>query len=151
MSLFLTRSLRQSLRIHRVPLVHLFAAGMLAVALHPTYTLLGQAISSALPIGTETQRVLETVSQLINAQPLWAVVVVLAVLPAFCEEITYRGFIFGGLLRNGGALRAVVLSSLFFGLAHSFLQQSIAATIMGLLLGVVAWRTGSILCTYWCT
>lgn len=147
MSVFLTKSMRQSLRIHRVPLVHLFAAAMLALALHPCYTLLGQAISSALPIGPETQRVLESVSQLISAQPLWAVLIVLAVLPAVCEEITYRGFIFGGLLRNGGAMRAVILSSLFFGLAHSFLQQSIAATIMGLLLGIVAWRTGSILCT----
>ena len=147
MAVFLTRSLRQALRLHRVPLVHLFAALMLAVALHPTYTLLGQAISSALPIGPETQRVLEGVSQLIHAQPLWAVVLVLAVLPAICEELTYRGFIFGGLLRNGGAMRAVFLSSLFFGLAHSFLQQSIAASIMGLMLGLVAWRTGSVLCT----
>lgn len=147
MAIFLTRSLRQALRLHRVPVVHLFAALMLAVALHPTYTLLGQAISSALPIGPETQTVLEGVSSLISAQPLWAVLLVLAVLPALCEEITYRGFIFGGLLRNGGAMRAVIVSSLFFGLAHSFLQQSIAATIMGLLLGIVAWRTGSILCT----
>ena len=147
MSVFLTRSMRQSLRLHRVPLVQLFAAMMLAIALHPTYTLLGQAISSALPIGPETQRVLEGVSQLIGAQPLWAVIMVLALLPAICEELTFRGFIFGGLLRNGGAMRAVILSSLFFGLAHSFLQQSIAATIMGLMLGVVAWRTGSILCT----
>ncbi len=147
MSVFLTRSIRQSLRIHRVPAIQLFAAVMLAVALHPSYTLLGQAISSALPIGPDTQRVLESVSQLIGSQPLWAVLLVLAVLPALCEEITYRGFIFGGLLRNGGAMRAVLLSSLFFGLAHSFLQQSIAATLMGLLLGFVAWRTGSILCT----
>lgn len=147
MSVFLTRSIRQSLRLHGVPLVQLFAAMMLAIALHPTYTLLGQAISSALPIGPETQRVLESVSQLIGDQPLWAVIMVLAVLPAICEELTFRGFIFGGLLRNGGAMRAVILSSLFFGLAHSFLQQSIAATIMGLMLGVVAWRTGSILCT----
>ncbi len=72
---------------------------------------------------------------------------VLAVLPAICEEITYRGFIFGGLLRNGGAMRAVLMSSIFFGLAHSFLQQSIAASIMGVMLGIIAWRTGSILCT----
>ncbi len=147
MAVVLTRSLRQSMRLHRVPVIHLFAAVLLAVALHPTYTLLGQAISTIIPIGVETQQVLESVSQLIHAQPLWAVLLVLALLPAICEELTYRGFIFGGLLRNGGAMRAVILSSLFFGLAHSFLQQSIAATLMGLMLGIIAWRTGSILCT----
>ncbi len=51
MAVCLTRSLRQALRLHRVPFIQLVAALLLAVALHPSYTLLGQAISSALPIG----------------------------------------------------------------------------------------------------
>ncbi|MCC6509614.1 MAG: CPBP family intramembrane metalloprotease [Pirellulaceae bacterium] len=147
MAIFLTRSMRQALRIHPVPIDQIAAAIVLALALHPSYVLLGQAIAGTIQIGTETQRVLETVARLINAQPLWAVLLVLAVLPAVCEELTYRGFIFGGLLRNNGVLRAVLMSSLFFGLAHSFLQQSIAATLMGVLLGVIAWRTGSVVCT----
>ena len=147
MAIFLTRSIRQALRLNRVPLDQVAAALILGFALHPTYTLLGQAISNTLQVGPETQRLLESVSQLIYSQPLWAVLLVLAVLPAVCEELTFRGFIFGGLLRDNGKLRAILMSSLFFGLAHSFLQQSIAATIMGLLLGFIAWRTGSVVCT----
>ncbi len=147
MAIFLTRSIRQALRLHLVPIDQLAAAIVLAIALHPSYTLLGQAIAGSIQVGSETQRLLESVSAMISAQPLWAILLILALLPAVCEELTYRGFIFGGLLRNGGALRAVLMSSLFFGLAHSFLQQSIAATIMGVLLGVIAWRTGSVLCT----
>ncbi|MGN6547012.1 MAG: ABC transporter permease subunit/CPBP intramembrane protease [Aureliella sp.] len=147
MAIFLTRSLRQALRLHRVPLDHLAAAVILGLALHPSYVLLGQAISNTLQIGAETQQVLNAVGRLINAQPLWSVLLVLAVLPACCEELTFRGFIFGGLLRNNGVMRAIILSALFFGLAHSFLQQSIAAGIMGLLLGMIAWRTGSVVCT----
>lgn len=147
MAIFLTRSMRQALRLHPVSLDQVVAAAVLGLALHPSYTLLGQAISSALQVGPETQRVLESVSSLIYSQPLWAVLLVLAVLPAVCEELAYRGFIFGGLLRDNGVMRAILLSSLFFGLAHSFLQQSIAATLMGLLLGLIAWRTGSVVCT----
>ena len=147
MAIFLTRSMRCALRLHPVPVDQVAAALVLGIALHPTYTLLGQAISGALQVGPETQRLLETVSQLIYSQPLWAVLLVLALLPAICEELTFRGFIFGGLMRDNGVLRAILLSSLFFGLAHSFLQQSIAATLMGLLLGLIAWRTGSVVCT----
>lgn len=147
MAIFLTRSLRQALRLHRVPIDHLAAAVILGLALHPSYVLLGQAISSTLQIGTETQQVLDAVGRLINDQPLWSVLLVLALLPACCEELTFRGFIFGGLLRNNGVMRAIICSAILFGLAHSFLQQSIAAGIMGLLLGVIAWRTGSVVCT----
>jgi sodium transport system permease protein len=147
MAVVLTRSLRQALRLHRVPLIQLLAALVLGVALHPSYMLLAEAIRGIVKIGPETLAVLEQVSTIINAQELWAILLVLALVPAVCEELTYRGFIFGGLLRNNGVLRAILVSSVFFGLAHSFLQQSIAATLMGLLLGIIAWRTGSVLCT----
>lgn len=147
MAIFLTTSLRKSLRLHRVPIVQLAAAVVLGIALHPSYTLLGEAVSNAFEISKQTREILQGVSSLIGSQPLWIVLLMLAVLPAVCEELTYRGFIFGGLLRKDGALRAVLVSSIFFGLSHTVLQQSISATVMGLLLGIVAWRTGSVLCT----
>ena len=71
----------------------------------------------------------------------------MSVLPAICEELAFRGFIFGGLLRTNGVLRAIVVSALFFGFTHPVLQQSIAASLMGLILGLIAWRTGGVICT----
>ncbi len=147
MAIFLTRSLRKALRLHMVPADRLLAAIVLGFTLHPSYVLLGQAIASTLEVGEQTKEVMLMVSKLINQQPLIPLIIFLAILPAICEELTYRGFIFGGLLRNKGVLRAILISAPLFGLSHSFLQQSIAATIMGCLLGIVAWRTGSVLCT----
>ena len=69
----------------------------------------------------------------------------LAELSCVCEELAFRGFIFGGLVRQGGRLRAVVVTALLFGISHGFLQQSIAASFMGVLLGWIALRTGSVL------
>lgn len=147
MAIFLTRSLRRALRIHRVQPTHLVAAVLLGFALHPSYQILSAGIGSIYEVGDETQAVLKAFSGLVTAQPLWAVLLVLAVLPAICEELTFRGFIFGGLLRQGGVLRAIVVSALFFGFMHSVLQQSLSACLMGLVLGLVAWRTGGVLCT----
>jgi len=146
MAIFLTRSIRHALRIHHVQPSHLAAAICLGVTLHPTYTALGNAIRYVYSLGDQIQAALAHFSQLIYAQPLWAVLALLAVLPAVCEELTFRGFVFGGLVKQGGALRAILITSLFFGFTHTILQQSIAACIMGLMLGVIAWRTGGVIC-----
>jgi sodium transport system permease protein len=146
MAIFLTRSMRKALRIHHVQPSHLIAAICLGVTLHPTYTALGNAIQHVYSLGDQMQAALAHFSQLIYAQPLWAVLLLLAVMPAVCEELTFRGFIFGGLVKQSGTLRAILITSLFFGFTHTILQQSIAACIMGLMLGLIAWRTGGVIC-----
>lgn len=147
MAVFLTRSLRNALRIHRPQTSHLGAAVLLGISMHPSYLLLGDGIQSVYQIGDETALVLKMFQDMVTSQPLWCVLLLMACLPAVCEELAFRGFIFGGLLRHGGALRAIVVSALFFGFTHTLLQQSIAASLMGLVLGLIAWRTGGVLCT----
>jgi sodium transport system permease protein len=147
MAIFLTRSLRHALRIHRTQPGHVAAAVLIGISMHPSYLALGKGISQVYKIGDETATVLQYFQSLILAQPLWSLLLLMALLPAVCEELAFRGFIFGGLLRQGGALRAIVVSALFFGFTHPVLQQSMAAALMGLLLGLIAWRTGGVLCT----
>jgi sodium transport system permease protein len=147
MAIFLTRSLRTALRIHRPQFSHFVAEILLGVTLHPSYMTLGNAIQYVYSFGPDIQAALAMFSKLITDQPLWSVLLLLAVLPAVCEELAFRGFVFGGLLRQGGALRAILVSAVFFGFTHTVLQQSIAASIMGLMLGLIAWRTGGVLCT----
>lgn len=147
MSIFLTRSVRHALRIHRPQVSHLAAAVLIGIAMHPSYIILGDGIRRIYEIGDETATALAFFQSMVTSQPLWSVLLLLAVLPAICEELAFRGFIFGGLLRSGGVLRAIIISALFFGFTHTLLQQSIAASMMGLVLGLIAWRTGGVLCT----
>jgi sodium transport system permease protein len=147
MAVLLTRSPRRALRIHRVQISHVLAAVMIGFALHPSYKILGEAILDVYPIAPETVRFLEQFQQNMLKTPLWSMLILMAVLPAICEELAYRGFIFGGLLRQQGLLRAIVVSAVLFGFTHAILQQSISASVMGLLLGLIAWRTGGVICT----
>jgi sodium transport system permease protein len=71
--------------------------------------------------------------------------VALALLPAICEEIAFRGLILSGLRQRFHAGGAIVLSSLLFALYHLNVFQFVPAFVLGLVLGVLAVRSRSIL------
>ena len=145
MACVLTRSLKHSLNMTMPIWKVLPVAVLLGICLHPSYAALGQLIQAIYPLSPQTVEALGPFEQLVNATPLWTAVLVLAIIPAVCEEIAYRGFIFNGLRHNNSGLRAVLVTAVLFGLSHGVLQQSIAATMMGLLLGWITLRTGSLL------
>lgn len=78
--------------------------------------------------------------------PLWIVWGVVALTPALCEEMVFRGLILSGLRRLGPAT-AIGLSALLFGLAHASVYRLLPTLGLGLVLGYTAWRTGSIYCS----
>lgn len=146
MALFMTSSLRRALRIEKVHPIDFILAIVLGISLHPAYLQLSSLIQHEFQIGLETREVLLQVDTMIGKAPLWSVLMIFAVVPALCEELTFRGFIFGGLMQQNGILRAILVSSLFFGFSHGVLQQSISASVMGIVLGFIAWRSGGVLC-----
>ena len=81
---------------------------------------------------------------IIGDVPIAELLLVFAVLPAICEEVAFRGFILSGLRHLGSRWRAIIISSIFFGLAHFALQQSLVAGMFGLVLGYIAVQTGSL-------
>lgn len=60
-----------------------------------------------------------------------------AVLPAIGEEFLHRGIVLQGI-KHMGFKKAIVLSSLLFGLVHFNIQQVCYAFVVGLILGLVA-------------
>lgn len=69
---------------------------------------------------------------------------VLALLPAICEELIYRGIILNGL-RNFGNVIAIFASSAIFAIAHGSAMQTIYQFILGVVLGYILVKTGSII------
>ena len=81
--------------------------------------------------------------------PLWLIVLSLGVVPGICEEAFFRGFLFNGLKQHMGATGTIVISAVAFGLFHVVLsggaapERILPSTLMGLLLGWIAWHSGS--------
>ena len=72
-----------------------------------------------------------------TSYPIWLLFVNLlmtAILPAICEETAHRGLLLNGL-SGMGQKKALILSSLLFGLLHLNIEQVFYATLIGLLVG----------------
>ena len=70
-------------------------------------------------------------------------IVLTAVLPAFIEEMIFRGYILGALRVHGDGI-AVVVSAVLFGLFHGNILQIPFALILGLVMGYLVVQTDSI-------
>lgn len=68
----------------------------------------------------------------------------------FCEEFVFRGAIYGGYKKSGGVVRAILLSSLAFGLMHMNFNQAIYAFVIGILLSMLVEATGSLWASVFC-
>ena len=127
MAVMLTRRPARTLLLHRPPWLAIPFAILLAVCLHPAVLLLQRGLAELYPMGEQTKQ-LEQVFGLFNDAPYWWLPLVLvAVVPAICEELAFRGFILSGLRHLGHRWRAILISAVFFGITHQILQQSIAA------------------------
>lgn len=82
--------------------------------------------------------------------PLWVLLGSFALVPAIFEELCFRGYVFGAFHATGSPRRAIVVSSLLFGLFHVLVGDALAierflpTTMMGLALGYIRWRSGSV-------
>ena len=145
MAIMLTRKPLETLKLGRPSfLLTLPAAGLLAALLHPSYLWLSVQIGRLYPMSPSVVEQLKPLLEDIATQPLWQVLLLIALTPAICEELAFRGFILSGLRRMGHKWAAIALASLFFGLAHGILQQSLGAFLVGMVIGYIAVKTGSL-------
>jgi ABC-2 type transport system permease protein/sodium transport system permease protein len=93
-----------------------------------------------------TKRVLDQIQQL----PLTLLIFRFGIIPAVCEEFFFRGYLLGALSTRLKAREAILFSAALFGLFHVLTDQLaverfLSTATMGLALGWVCVRTGSIL------
>ncbi len=105
-------------------------------------------VSSAIGSSSDVQFGLERMWYEGSRAESAAWILVIALLPGFVEEVFYRGFLQRGLLLRWGPAASIVTSSLLFAVVHGEAAAAAAMVPLGLWLGVVAWRTGSVVMTF---
>ena len=69
---------------------------------------------------------------------------ILSLVAPVTEELAFRGVFQQGLTANYGTRKGVAITALCFGVFHLIPWQAVGAALIGLLLGVVVYRTGSV-------
>jgi sodium transport system permease protein len=144
LTLVLTRSPGRTLLLRRPPWLAVPAAALLAVALYPAVAALDVAVVKLYPPSEEMMNGIRSVEGMFHTVPLWQLLLVIALAPAVCEELAFRGFILSGFRQSGHKWRPIIYTSLFFALSHAILQQSIVACMVGIVIGYLAVQTNSI-------
>ena len=83
----------------------------------------------------------------LQSMPLWAILLTFAVVPAVFEEFFFRGFLFSALRSAISGWQTILATAILFGLFHEVLGPGrfLASASLGLVLGWVRLRTGSVL------
>jgi membrane protease YdiL (CAAX protease family) len=83
-----------------------------------------------------------------HGQTPWAGSLALALffslVPPFVEELFFRGYVQRRLLQRWPAAVAILITATLFATIHGNLLQFPFAFVLGVWLGVIAWRTGSV-------
>jgi sodium transport system permease protein len=145
MGVMLTTNVGLTFRLKWPRFSMLAVAGVLPFVLHPLSVELAGFLQKYffLPLPSSFAQQISAMADL--KQPLWMVLLAFAAAPAICEELAFRGFILSGFSRSKRVWLAIGLSSVMFGLMHMIPQQVFNASLLGLVLGLIAVRSGSLL------
>ena len=93
-------------------------------------------------LGTDTTEAAQHTAEQMQSAPLWFLILVIAVTPAICEELFFRGL----LLKSYAAAPAAALcmSSALFSLLHYDVLRLFPTFYLGMFFGWVVMRTGNL-------
>ncbi len=146
MAVVLSKNPRKSLRLNACSVPVACAAVIMAICFHPLFMVFRELVMVIYPLTGDMTGFESAFENILAGAPgVWAILLVMAILPAVIEELAFRGFILSGLESLKNKWQAIAIASLFFGLSHSIIQQSVITGVVGVILGIIAVQTRSIL------
>ena len=134
----------QTFRLRPPPVPALVAAGCFGCS---TWVLAGvwfEFQSQWFPMDPRMLAELERQAAVFTKQPLWAAIFYLALVPALCEELFFRGYVLSGVRANLGKVSSVIVASLAFGVFHYSAQRLVSSAAIGALLALLVVQYRSI-------
>lgn len=142
-------SIKNSFHLQSSTFLNFIAAGILGLSLWPFAFELARFESFSIDETQALKELLDRIRASWGQIPFPAKLLALAIIPAVCEELFFRGYLLSGLRTGMSTPLAIILSSCLFGLFHVVATQSfgrfVPTTFLGLILGWICCQTGSIL------
>ncbi|MEE3392945.1 MAG: ABC transporter permease subunit/CPBP intramembrane protease [Lachnospiraceae bacterium] len=120
----------------------LLASILLIGGLIPVNEVLSTALADLLP--SSIKNVNDTFGNLTGGLGLIPALLLIALTPAICEEILFRGYMFSAARHKFRLAPAILLVSVCFGISHMSLIKFIPTALLGAFLCYVVYKTDSI-------
>ena len=135
------RDIRQTYGFARTKAVNFLGGALISVGMVLLNLVITAALMKLFPQSTEN---METVFSELFESNVVAAFLVIAVTPAVCEEMLFRGVIMHSMKAKYRVSSAIAITAVLFGLYHMSLVKFIPTGLIGLLLCLVAWKADSI-------
>jgi ABC-2 type transport system permease protein/sodium transport system permease protein len=136
------------LGLRKTRVIAYLAAGLLGVAVWPI-SLEDFLLSERLGLSALDKQQLALAESMLGqfpSVPIWLLLACFGLVPAVFEEFCFRGFLFGALRTTLSGWATVLVTAALFGVFHELLfpGRLLATMLLGVLLGWVRLRTGSV-------
>ena len=143
-------SKRQFLRLNwtEQSMRYILFGAVLIVVVQPVVVYLGY-LNSILPIPesfTDLQiSQYEMIESFLTREGiLWFGLLNIALIPAVCEEVLFRGYVLRAFEKSWGIITAIVVSGIIFGMFHIQLGNLLPLATLGMILALMTWLSGSL-------
>lgn len=127
--------------IQKIKPLQLAGSVMIGIAAFVGALILGALL---MPIFPDSAEGLTQLDDMLVNQPVYLLVLVVALMPAVGEELLFRGFVMGTLKNRCRPVVTIVVTTLIFAAYHMSLIKMFTIGIVGLGLTLVTYKTGSI-------
>lgn len=121
---------------------HLFGAIILGVGGICLNLVTSSLLSMAFPSDSEVLN--EQYMQLLDGVSFVPGLLLMALLPAVCEELMYRGYMFTAFKSRMSIPKAIIIVSLLFGISHMSMIKILPTALLGVALAYMVYKSGSI-------
>ena len=135
------RDIRQTYGFAHAKITGYLGGVLMSIGLVVVNLVLTTGLMSLFPESTAN---VETAFSNILGDNVAAVFLVIALTPAICEEMLFRGVILHSLKAKYKIPSAIAVTAVLFGVYHMSLVKFIPTGLIGLLCCIVVWKTGSI-------
>ncbi len=139
--LYTKKDVRQTYGFTGTGAAGFLGGSLLITGLYPINSMLASGLTQLFPGSAGN---VETVFSGILGDSALVSLLVIALAPAICEEMLFRGLILHALKTRYKIASAIFITAALFGFYHMSLVKFIPTGLLGLALCYVVWRTGSI-------
>lgn len=140
---YMKADVRKTFSLHPVSIKSVAGSFFIWVGAYPAMLLFSALLSQVMPASAENA---ELAFQFVTKQPVWLLLLVMAVLPALGEELLFRGFFYSAIKEKCRPIAAMLIVSAVFGLYHMSLIKFFTTALLGLVLILTVHLSGSIFC-----